>query len=108
MAEKRDRRPRNEDREIEDDVRDISEESDEEFEDVDNEEDDEDLDEDVVDEEASGHDRHFTAEVGSEGGSAGELEQHRAQSVISRGSERTTTGRPSADAWLSHNRRDRR
>ncbi len=104
MAEKRDRRARNEERDFDDeDLRDTAEESDEEFEDVETE--DEDLDEDVVDEEAAGEDRSFTAEIGSEGGSTGSLEERRAQSGISRGSEASETGRPSADRWLPRDRK---
>jgi hypothetical protein len=105
MAEKRDRRPRNEPDErdlIEEDATDTGED-DEQFEDVDTE--DEDLDEDVIDEEASGQDHHFTAEIGSEGGSTGDLEERRAQSGIVRGSEATETGRPSSDAWETRDRR---
>ena len=105
MAEKRDRRPRNEQSErdlIDEDVTD-TEENDEEFEDIDTE--DEDLDEDVIDEEASGQDRHFTAEIGSEGGSPGDLEERRAQSGIVRGSEATETGQPSSAAWKTRDRR---
>ncbi len=97
MAEKRDRKPRNEEqRDLdEQDVRDVGEdEDDDEFEDIESE--DEDLDEDVIDEEAAGQDRAFTAEIGSEGGSAGDLEERRAQSGIARGSEATETGRPSS------------
>ncbi len=104
MAEKRDRRPRNEPDErdlIEEDAPDTGED-DEQFEDVDTE--DEDLDEDVIDEEASGQDQHFTAEIGSEGGSAGDLEERRAQSGIARGSEATETGRPSSGAWKAKDR----
>ncbi len=106
MAEKRDRRPRNEENErdlIEEDVTDTGENNDEEFEDVDTE--DEDLDEDEIDEEASGQDRHFTAEMGSEGGSTGDLQERRAQSGIIRGSEATETGRPSSNAWKTRDRR---
>ncbi len=97
MAEKRDRKSRNEEqRDLNDqDVRDEGqEEDDDQFEDVETE--DEDLDEDVLDEEAAGQDRAFTAEIGSEGGSAGDLEEHRAQSGIAHGSEATETGRPSS------------
>lgn len=106
MAEKRDRKSRNEDqRDLNDEVRDIGENEDEEFEDVDTE--DEDLDEDVIDEDAAGPDAHFTAEIGSEGGSAGHLERRRAQSGISRGSEATETGRPFSDRGVATNRLDR-
>ncbi len=99
MAEKRDRKSRNEEqRDLdEQDVRDVGEgeeEDDDQFEDI--ESDDEDLDEDVIDEEAAGQDRAFTAEIGSEGGSTGDLEERRAQSGIARGSEATETGRPSS------------
>ncbi len=95
MAEKRDRKPRNEDRDlIDDDARDVSEEDDQ-FEDVETE--DEDLDEDIADEEASGRDRDFTAEDGSEGGSAGDIEERRLQSGIRRGSEATETAPRSRD-----------
>ena len=52
MAEKRDRRPRNEERDlIEDDATGTGDQDEEEFEEIDAEE--EDLDEDVIDEEAS-------------------------------------------------------
>jgi hypothetical protein len=60
MAEKRDRRPRNEERErdlIDEDVTDTREDDDE-LEDIESE--DEDLDEHVIDEEAAGRDRPFT------------------------------------------------
>ncbi len=105
MAEKRDRRPRNEEDErdlIEEDVTDTGED-DEQFEDIESE--DEDLDEDVIDEEAAGQDQHFTAEIGSEGGSAGDLEERRAQSGVARGSEATETGQPSSDVWQTRDRR---
>lgn len=109
MAEKRDRRPRNEEQpEMLDDeeLRGSSDEGDEEFEDDDDVEgEDEDLDEDIVDEEASGADRSFTNEIGSEGGSAGDLELRRAQAGVSRGSEATETGRPSADRYDARNRK---
>ncbi len=103
MAEKRDRKPRNEERDLDEDVKDIGEGDDEEFEDVETE--DENLDEDVHDEEAAGQDAHFTAEIGSEGGSAGDLQERRAQPGIARGSEATETGRPSSTADLTRNRR---
>ena len=56
MAEKRDRRPRNEEQRdlMDDDVKDVSEENDDRFGDVENE--DEDSDQDAPDEEASGGD----------------------------------------------------
>lgn len=98
MAEKRDRRPRNEEQPDlleNDDVRGTAEDEDAEFEDIDSE--DEELDEDLLDEEASGQQRSFTSEIGSEGGSTESLERGRAQSGISRGSESTETGRPSGD-----------
>ncbi len=103
MAEKRDRKPRNEERDLDDDVRDIGEGEDDEFEDVETE--DEDLDEDVLDEEAAGQDAQYTAEIGSEGGSAGDLQERRAQSGIARGSEATETGQPSSKVERFVNRR---
>ncbi len=105
MAEKRDRRPRNEEDErdlIEEDTTDTGEDDDR-FEDIDTE--DEDLDEDVINEEAAGQDDHFTDEIGSEGGSTGDLEERRAQSGIVRGSEATETGRPSSSVWETRDRR---
>ena len=109
MAEKRDRRPRNEEHErdlIDEGVTDTSDEDDERFEDIENEEEDDDLDHDVIDEEASGEDRHFTREIGSEGGSAGRLEERRAQyGGIARGSQATETGRPSSDVGKTKDRR---
>jgi hypothetical protein len=95
MAEKRDRRPRNEDPSdlIDDEVRDISEDNDAEVEDVEEiDAEDEDLDDDLVDTEASGEERHFTSEIGSEGGSAGDLERPQ-RPGIARGSEATETRR---------------
>ncbi len=80
--------------------------SDDEFEEDDDiEGEDDDLDEDIVDEEASGGDRSFTHELGSEGGSAGDLELRRARAGVVRGSEATETGRPSADAFEAENRK---
>ncbi len=108
MAEKRDRRPRNEEQDFNDeDMTDLGDsEENQESEDIDDGE-DEDLDEDVIDEEASGPGAHYTAEIGSEGGSAGNLEERRPRAGISRGSEATETGRPSSGRRDFFNRLDR-
>ncbi len=82
-------------------IRDRMDEDDEEFEDVeteDEDESDEEMDEDVIDEEqALPEDRDFTAEIGSEGGSRGDLQTARNHAGMARGSEATETGRPSGD-----------
>ncbi len=86
------------DRDDEEPIRDRTDEEDEEYEDVDTEdedESDEEMDEDVIDEEqAMPEDRDFTAEIGSEGGSPGDLQTARRQAGVARGSEATETGRP--------------
>ncbi len=108
MAEKRDRRPRNEEHpELmdDDDLRGSSDEGDDEFEEDDDiEGEDDDLDEDIVDEEASGEDRSFTGEIGSEGGSAGDMELRRPRAGAVRGSEATETGRPSGSFFETRSR----
>ena len=108
MAEKRDRRPRNEERpEMMDDeqLRGSVEDDDDEFEEDDEVEGEDDLDEDIIDEEASGQDRTFTSEIGSEGGSAGDKELRRPRAGVVRGSETTETGRPSSDVFRSRDRK---
>ncbi len=90
-------------RDDEEPIRDrTGEEEDEEYEEVDSEDEDdsdEDMDEDILDEEqAMPEDRDFTAEIGSEGGSRGDLQMARNKAGIARGSEATETGRPSPDS----------
>ncbi|HSK10611.1 MAG TPA: hypothetical protein VK911_13610 [Vicinamibacterales bacterium] len=69
-----------------------------EFEDVDADEEDLDEaepgDEDIRAEDTTTTDRRFTAEVGSEGGSGGDIEVARDRPAPLTGSEATTTGKP--------------
>lgn len=90
MAE-RTRRPADEqdlDVPEEDSERGIAEEEDEFDEDA---EEDEDEDDEMDLPRESGAAKEFTAEIGSEGGSAGDLESSRRQPRVMRGSEATTT-----------------
>jgi hypothetical protein len=67
-------------------------ESDEDF-DEEDELDEEEEDEDLDSPRGAGDDRSFTSEVGSEGGSQGDMETERRKPRIMRGSEATTTAR---------------
>lgn len=67
-------------------------EDEEEFDDSDELDEDED-DEDLETEQGMGEDRSFTSEIGSEGGSQGDLEAERRTPRVMRGSEATSTAR---------------
>jgi hypothetical protein len=74
----------------EEDIRDSFEDEDEEMTGLEGEEE---LEEDeLLDEE-----REFTGEIGSEGGSRGDIQRGRGQAGVSRGSDATEIGRPSGD-----------
>jgi hypothetical protein len=96
MPDEKRRRPDDEEFEVPEDEseRGIAEDEDE-FEDADelDDEEEEDEDEDPDAEKGVGEDRGFTAEVGSEGGSQGDLEAKRRKPRVMRGSEATTTAK---------------
>src|SRR5512146_2431584 len=75
----------------------------EDTEDLDEDEEADDLDEDIRDEEASAGapDRSHTSEVGSEGGSPGDIEVERDRRPLTRGSEATTTARPKRETTFN-------
>jgi hypothetical protein len=68
-------------------------EDEDEFEDTDELDEDEEEDEDLDAEKDIGEDRSFTSEIGSEGGSQGDMEADRRKPRVMRGSEATTTAR---------------
>jgi hypothetical protein len=68
-------------------------ESDDDFEDEDELEDVDEDDEDLDAPRGIGDDRSFTSEIGSEGGSQGDMESDRRKPRVMRGSEATTTAR---------------
>jgi hypothetical protein len=69
-------------------------EDEDEFEDTDELDDDEDEDdEDLKADEGLREDRTFTSEIGSEGGSQGDMEAERQKPRVMRGSEASTTAR---------------
>lgn len=68
-------------------------ESDDDFDDEDELDEEEEEDEDLESPRGTSEDRSFTSEIGSEGGSQGDMEAERRKPRVMRGSEATTTAR---------------
>ena len=99
MAERGNQRPEDEEPLFDEQERERGS-ADEEFEDADEDldEEDESEDEDLSVERDLISDAGYTGEIGSEGGSRGDVEVERKRPRVMRGSESTTTGTPDQDS----------